>query len=59
MDVLHVVPTDKGWLHVDHAYGACEIGKTGDVVSIYTPAAAFHVTRDGGSQTARRKTQGQ
>jgi len=49
--VLHVVPTDQGGLHVDHANGACEIGNTGDVVSVYTPPAAFRVSRDGTPQT--------
>src|SRR5947209_337860 len=40
-DVLHVLPTDKGGLHVDHANGACEIGKTGDVASVYTAPTEF------------------
>ena len=35
-DVLHVLPTEEGGLHVDHANGACEIGKTGDLALVYT-----------------------
>jgi len=35
-DVLHVLPTETGGLHVDHGNGACEISKTGDVAAIYT-----------------------
>src|SRR5712692_5605659 len=35
-DVLHVLPTEAGGLHVDHANGACEIGKTGDLAYVYT-----------------------
>ena len=50
-DVLHVVPTDKGGLHVDHTNGACEIGNTGDVVSVYTPPSAFRVSQEGGTKT--------
>jgi hypothetical protein len=35
-DVLHVLPTDEGGLHVDHVNGSCEIGKTGDLAYVYT-----------------------
>ena len=35
-DVLHVLPTEAEWLHIDHANGACEIGKTGDLALVYT-----------------------
>jgi hypothetical protein len=35
-DVLHIVPTETGGVHVDHSNGACEISKTGDVAAIYT-----------------------
>src|SRR5713101_6549978 len=35
-DVLHVLPTEAGGLHIDHANGACEIGKTGDLALVYT-----------------------
>jgi hypothetical protein len=51
MDVLHVLPTDKGGLHIDHANGVCEIGKIGDVAAVYTPPAAFRVSQEGGKQT--------
>ena len=50
-DVLHVLPTDAGGLHVDHAHGACEISNTGDVASVYTPPSEFRVSQDGGTQT--------
>lgn len=50
-DVLHVLPTEKGGLHVDHANGACEIGKTGDVVSVYTPPSEFRVSQEGTPHT--------
>src|SRR2546429_1509547 len=50
-DVLHILPTDKGGLHVDHTNGACEIGNPGDVASVYTPPAAFRVSQEGTSQT--------
>lgn len=35
-DVLHVLPTASGGLHVDHQNGSCEISKTGDVAYVYT-----------------------
>ncbi len=50
-DVLHVLPTDAGGLHVDHANGACEISKTGDVASVYTPPSEFRMSQDGTPQT--------
>ncbi len=50
-DVLHVLPTEAGGLHVDHAHGACEISKTGDVASVYTPPSAFRFSQDGGTRT--------
>ena len=34
-DVLHVLPTEAGGLHVDHVNGSCEIGKTGDLAYVY------------------------
>jgi hypothetical protein len=49
-DVLHVLPTDAGGLHIDHANGACEIGKTGDVAAVYTapkPEAHLRASQDG------------
>jgi hypothetical protein len=49
-DVLHVLPTEAGGLHVDHANGGCEIGNTGDVVSVYTapkPEASLRMSQDG------------
>ena len=49
-DVLHVLPTEAGGLHVDHANGACEIGKTGDLAYVYTapkPEALLRVSQDG------------
>ncbi|HEY6285859.1 MAG TPA: hypothetical protein VIX20_09375 [Ktedonobacteraceae bacterium] len=50
-DVLHILPTDKGGLHTDHANGACEIGNTGDVAAVYTPPAEFRVAQVGGTHT--------
>jgi hypothetical protein len=50
-DVLHVLPTEAGGLHVDHANGACSIDKTGDVAAVYTPPSAFRLSQDGGTQT--------
>lgn len=50
-DVLHVLPTEAGGLHVDHANGACEISKTGDVVAVYTPPSEFRFSQDGTLQT--------
>jgi hypothetical protein len=50
-DVLHVVPTDKGGLHVDHANGACEIGNSGDVAFVYTAPTAFRLSEGGTSHT--------
>jgi len=35
-DVLHVLPTEAGGLHVDHGNGSCEIGNTGDLAYVYT-----------------------
>ncbi len=49
-DVLHVLPTEAGGLHVDHATGACEIGKTGDLAYVYTapkPEALLRASQDG------------
>ncbi len=49
-DVLHVLPTEAGGLHVDHANGACEIGKTGDLAYLYTapkPEVLLRVSQDG------------
>jgi hypothetical protein len=49
-DVLHVLPTDAGGLHVDHATGACEIGKSGDLAFVYTvpkPEALLRASQDG------------
>ena len=48
-DVLHVLPTEAGGLHVDHANGACEISKTGDVASVYTPPSEFRLSQEGGN----------
>jgi len=52
-DVLHVLPTEVGGLHVDHANGACEIGKTGDLALVYTapqPEPLLRETHDGPTQ---------
>jgi hypothetical protein len=52
-DVLHILPTEAGGLHVDHANGACEIGKTGDVVFVYTapkPEPLLQEIQDGPTQ---------
>jgi hypothetical protein len=49
-DVLHVLPTGAGGLHVDHANGACEIGRSGDVASVYTapkPEALLRMSQKG------------
>ncbi len=49
-DVLHVLPTGAGGLHIDHANGACEVGKTGDVASVYTapkPEVQLRASQDG------------
>ena len=49
-DVLHVAPTEAGGLHVDHANGACELSRTGDLAYVYTappPQASVHVSQDG------------
>jgi len=49
-DVLHVLPTEAGGLHIDHANGACEIGKTGDLALVYTapkPEALLRESSDG------------
>jgi len=35
-DVLHVLPTETGGVHVDHSNGACEISNRGDVAAVYT-----------------------
>jgi hypothetical protein len=50
-DVLHVVPTDKGGLHVDHAHGSCAISNTGDVASVYTAPSEFRLSQEGGTHT--------
>src|SRR3989440_10762651 len=49
-DVLHILPTEAGGLHVDHANGACEIGKAGDLAFVYTapkPERLLRETHDG------------
>jgi hypothetical protein len=49
-DVLHVVPTEAGGLHVDHATGSCEIGNTGDLAYVYTapkPEVLLRVSQEG------------
>jgi len=46
----HILPTEAWGLHVDHAHGACEIGKTGDLAYVYTappPKALLRASRDG------------
>ena len=48
--MLHVLPTDAGGLHVDHANGACEIGNTGDLALVYTapkPEVLLHESQNG------------
>src|SRR6266478_336322 len=50
-DVLHVLPTEAGGLHIDHANGACSIDKTGDAASVYTAPSEFRLSQDGGTQT--------
>jgi hypothetical protein len=49
-DVLHVLLNEAGGLHVDHANGACEIGKTGDLAYVYTapqPEVRLQMSQDG------------
>jgi len=49
-DVLHVLPTEAGGLHVDHVNGSCEIGNTGDLAYVYTapkPEALLRMSQDG------------
>jgi hypothetical protein len=49
-DVLHVLPTEAGGLHVDHVNGSCEIGNTGDLAYVYTapqPEALLRASQDG------------
>ena len=46
-DVLHVLPTEEGGLHVDHPNGACEIGKTGDLAYVYTAPSMLRLSLDG------------
>ena len=36
-DVLHILPTETGGVHIDYRNGACEIGNTGDLALVYTP----------------------
>ena len=50
-DVLHILPTETGGVHVDHANGAYEISKIGDVATVYTAPSAFRLSQDGTSQT--------
>ncbi len=50
-DVLHVLPTEAGGLHVDHANGSCAISNTGDVAALYTAPTAFRISQDGGTRT--------
>ncbi len=49
-DVLHVLPTEAGGLHVDYANGGCEIGKKGDLALVYTapkPEMLLRASQDG------------
>ena len=46
-DVLHVLPTEEGGLHVDHGNGSCEIGKTGDLAYVYTAPSMLRASLDG------------
>ena len=49
-DVLHVLPTEAGGLHVDHANGGCEIGTSGDIAFVYTapqPEVRLQMSQDG------------
>lgn len=50
-DVLHIVPTSEGGLHVDNQNSACEISKTGDVVYVYTAPSEFRVSEHGTTHT--------
>ncbi len=50
-DVLHVLPTEGGGLHVDHTHGACEISNTGDVAAVYTSPTEFQVSQDRATYT--------
>src|SRR5215469_18109088 len=48
--VLYVLPTEVGGLHIDHAHGACKIGKTGDLALVYTapkPEVLLRESQDG------------
>jgi len=49
-DVLHVLPSEAGGLHVDHVNGSCEIGNAGDLAYVYTapkPEAMLRASLDG------------
>ena len=46
-DVLHVLPTQEGGLHVDHNDGSCEVGKTGNIVYVYTAPSSLRLSQDG------------
>jgi hypothetical protein len=53
-DVLHVLPTQEGGLHIDHIHGGCEIGKTGDLAMVYTapkPEVFLRASQDGPIRT--------
>lgn len=36
-DVLHILPSEAGGVHIDYRNGACELGNTGDLALVYTP----------------------
>jgi len=46
-DVLHILPTTEGGLHVDHINGACEVSKTGNIAYVYTAPATLRLSEDG------------
>ena len=46
-DVLHILPTTEGGLHVDHRNGACEVSKTGNIAYVYTAPATLRLSEDG------------
>ena len=55
-DVLHILPTQAGGVHIDYSNGACEIGNTGDLALVYTPPkpeVLLHTSSEGQTRTDR------
>jgi len=57
-DVLHVLPTEAGGLHIDHVNGACEIGKTGDLALVYTAPKPETLLRESQNGPVRKDVYG-